>query len=160
MPQHSFRVFADYFQFYIQDEGVDGSLAEAWSDQAVQDHLAVTHGTVGIGTARNMEVPVTIEVLTAEPPLAVEHWDHVVEAGIEIASGRLVVAGCTEYLPTAPRISLAPGQYRARVHYGGLDSLTDDGLDGDDHYHIALWPAPMVGVTILKRHRPSEGRAV
>ena len=30
--------------------------------------------------------------------------------------------------------------YRARIYYGGLNSLSEDGLEGDDHYRVVLWP--------------------
>ena len=33
-----------------------------------------------------------------------------------------------EYFPDAARIEPAPGSYRARIYYGGLSSLSQDGL--------------------------------
>ena len=58
------RLFADYFQFYIQDELAEGNLGEAWSREAVARMIAVVPGVVGIGTFRNWHVPVTLEVPT------------------------------------------------------------------------------------------------
>ena len=69
MSSRTFKIFADYHQFYIQDESADGDLSEAWTDEAVANLLAVVDGTVGVGTVRNMDVPVTIEILSNEPPL-------------------------------------------------------------------------------------------
>ncbi|WP_313013585.1 hypothetical protein [Brevundimonas sp.] len=42
------------------------------------------------------------------------------------------------------------GDYAARVSHGGLDTLSEDGLDGDDRYRIQLWPGPVRPVTVVK----------
>jgi hypothetical protein len=151
MPSHDFTIFADYFQFYIQDEPADGDLSEAWSDEAVARLLAVAPGVVGIGTVRNMDVPVSIEILDKEPILTLSSWDHVVECSMSVQSGRIVVAGCTDYFPDAVRIEVAPGTYRVRVRYSGLNSLSPDGLDGDDRYRLELWQAPAIVPTVIKQ---------
>jgi len=62
----------------------------------------------------------------------------------------LVVAGCTAYTPDAAQVPLAPGLYRARGSFGGLATLSKDGLDGDDHTHFDLWPAAPSGPLCLK----------
>ena len=63
MKSFELALFADYFQFYIQDEAAKGDLSEAWSEEATDRLLAIAPGTIGIGTVRNMEVPIigTIE---------------------------------------------------------------------------------------------------
>jgi hypothetical protein len=50
------------------------------------------------------------------------------------------VAGCTDYFPDAKRIDVTPGIYDVLVAYRNLESLSEDGLDGDDSYHIFLAP--------------------
>jgi hypothetical protein len=145
------NLFADYFQFYPQDESAEGDLSDSWTDEATDRLLAVAPGTVGVGTVRNMEVPVRVDVLEGEPPLDAEEWDHMTECSIQIDSGRLVVAGCTDYFPEATRIPLAPGTYAVRVSYGGLASLSADGLDGDDHYRVQLWPGGATAARVLKQ---------
>ncbi len=60
MSRYELTLFADYHQFYIQDENVDGKLSDAWTDEAVERLLTVAPGTVGIGTVRNVDVPVTM----------------------------------------------------------------------------------------------------
>ncbi len=148
---HSFNLFADYFQFYLQDEAVDGNLSDAWTDEAVARLLAVAPGTVGVGTVRNMEVPVTLEVMPAAPPLNVAAYDHVVECSLSVGGEQLVIAGCTDYFPDAARIAIAPGSYRVRVCFSGLESLSEDGLDGDDRYHLQIWPAPLANIAVVKQ---------
>jgi len=160
MPAYTYRLFADYFQFYLQDEAADGNLGEAWTDQAVEDLLALAPGTIGVGTVRNMEVLVTLEILSAPPALELDGWDQAVECDIDVPTGRLVIAGCTDYFPDAARIALEPGNYRVRIRYGGFDTLSEDGLAGDDRYDLVLWKAAPAGLQVLKRHAPFRKRAV
>jgi len=150
-------LFADYFQFYLQDEGADGDLSDSWTDQAVADLLALAPGAIGVGTVRNMTVPVVVEVLDAPPSGSFDDWDHVAECSISVPSGRLVVAGCTDYFPEARRIEVPPGTYRARVFYGRLTSVSSDGLEGDDHYKVSLWPQPEAASAVLKRRLDTPG---
>jgi hypothetical protein len=156
MTSVALTLFADYFQFYLQDEVVKGDLSESWTEQAVADLLALAPGTIGVGTVRNMDVPVIVDVLDAPPNEPLDRWDHVTECSIEIPSGRLVVAGCTDYFPEAQRIQVVPGAYRARIFYGRLDSLSEDGLDGEDHYKVSLWPSETTGPVVLKRRREAK----
>ncbi len=60
-------LFADYFQFYLQDERADGNLGDSWGEDATARNLAVAPGTVGVGTFRNVDVPVTVDVLETAP---------------------------------------------------------------------------------------------
>jgi hypothetical protein len=155
-----YKLFADYHQFYVQDEGVEGNLGDSWTPEAVARDLAVAPGTVGIGTVRNATVPVVVEIADGEPDDDMNSWDQVTECSIEVASGRLVVAGCTDYFPDAARIEIPRGSYRARVYSGNLQSLSDDGLNGDDHYRVVLWSAAPGPVLILKAYNaPSARRA-
>jgi hypothetical protein len=152
MKSFELSLFADYFQFYIQDEAATGDLSRSWDEEATARMLAIAPGTIGIGTARNMDVPVAVEIRDQEPGDDLPEWDHVVEATLDVASGRIIVAGCSDYLPDAMRIVVPPGSYRVRVSYGALDTLSEDGLSGDDHYRVQLWPASSANFRILK-HR-------
>jgi hypothetical protein len=151
MNRYELTLFADYHQFYIQDENVDGNLSVAWTDGAVERLLAVAPGTVGIGTVRNVDVPVNIAVLEREPIFDADKFDQVVECSIAVESGAIVAAGCTDYFPDAARIKIPSGPYRVRVSFEGLDSLSSDGLEGNDRYHLQLWPAPMGPIDIRKQ---------
>lgn len=151
MSHYKLTLFADYHQFYIQDESVDGDLSDAWTAEAVDRLVAIAPGTVGIGTVRNVDVTVTIAILEQEPPFDAGRFDQVVECSIAVESGTIVAAGCTDYFPDAARINLASGDYRVRANFEGLDSVSADGLDGNDHYHLQLWPAPVGPIEILKQ---------
>ena len=158
MSKHELELFADYFQFYIQDETSDGIDGESWPEADSDRMLAVKKRAIGVGTVRNMDVPVTIEVVDSEPTRDAADWDHVVECSIDLPSGKLVVAGCTDYVPDAVRIELPHGTYRARISYGSLTSVSEDGLDGDDRYRIQLWPGSTIAVHVVKFGNPNATR--
>ncbi|HEY8920555.1 MAG TPA: hypothetical protein VIM87_29150 [Chitinophaga sp.] len=134
-------LFADYFQFYIQDENAAGDLSNSWTQEAVDRLLALAPGTIGVGTVRNMHVPVIVKIFDSEPEMIVdnEHIAQINECNLDTNTGRLVLAGCTDYFPDAIRIEVTPGIHRARIYYGNLDKISEDGLDGEDFYEIHLW---------------------
>lgn len=146
-----FKLFADYYQFYLQDETASGDLSESWTDEAVNRLLAISPGVIGVGTVRNMEVPVAVEIAENEPSEDFTNWDQVNECSLEVKSGRIVVAGCTDYFPDAARIEVQPGIYRARIYYGELNSLSGNGLYGTDNYKVVLWKAPLAPVRVMKQ---------
>lgn len=152
MTNIKFELFADYFQFYLQDEQSDGIDGDSWTDSASNARLALEANAFAVSTARNMEVPVEIAVSDTSPDLDLSLWDHVVKFSIGVPSGRLVVAGCTDYFPDAERIFLDGGCYEVRVLYANLDKLSADGLDGDDHYRVELWKGHATPLKVLKQH--------
>lgn len=147
-------LFADFTQSYIEDEEANATadeVADAWTPAANAALLAPGRGFVRIGTVRPMDVPVEIRVEEAAPSLAVDQFDHVAEASVGFPTGRLVVAGNSDYWADAARITVPPGTYRVRVLMRGLDTLSADGLDGEDTYCVALWSAPEAPPRVLKR---------
>jgi hypothetical protein len=146
-----FQLFADYFQFYLQDEPAKGDLSKSWSKEATARMLAVAPGTVGIGTTQNTHVAVLLEVHDEEPPIDLAEWDHVAECSLDVGSGRIVIAGCTDYFPDADRLEVPPGHYRARVSFGVLTRGSDGGLPGEDHYRVQLWLNSAIAPRTLKQ---------
>lgn len=136
---YNFDLFADYFQIYLQDEKAEVDLSKIWTEEAIDRKLALAPGIICVGTARNMTVPLTIEVHDDAPEETQGDWNQINECNIEVPSGKLVVLGCTDYFPDAARIDLMPGNYFARIYYGGLESISWNGLDGEDHYVVRLW---------------------
>jgi len=113
--------------------------------------VAPGRGFVRFGTLRAMDVPVEVRVEESAPPVDLDDYDHAVEASVEFPSGRLVVAGNSDYWPDAARINVNAGPHRVRALYSGLDTLSSDGLEGDDAYTVVLWPAAASEVAVLKR---------
>ncbi|MDR6873426.1 hypothetical protein J2Y55_004450 [Bosea sp. BE125] len=143
-------IFADYFQFYIQDETANDDFGSLWTDEAVERLFAASVQSVGVGTVRNMTVPVVVSLHAQEPPADFGEWDMVNEGSFTVRSGSVAIAGCTDYLPDAPRLSVPPGSYRVRASYAGLDTVSEDGLEGDDFYRVQLWPAPTAPLAVVK----------
>jgi len=132
-----FEIFADYHQFYLQDDDPSfGDLSNAWTEDATARLLAVAPRVIGIGTVRNMNVPVLVTFHNSRPAINEDNWDHIVAASLRVDSGKIVIAGCTDYFPDAARIEVEPGTYEAIVCYSNLSSVSEDGLNGEDAYHI------------------------
>ncbi|WP_419896501.1 hypothetical protein [Roseomonas sp. USHLN139] len=148
---HDGPIFADYFQFLLQDAALRERPAPPWDEATLADGVVAMPGLLAFATARNMQVPVAAELLPAEPALDLGGVDHAVEASLE-SRGMLILAGGTDYLPTAARLPVPAGPLRVRLLCRGLDRLSEDGLAGEDSYRLLLWPAALAGVAVLKRH--------
>lgn len=149
-PFYQYELFADYHQIVLLD-GIETALPEDVTDADIGRRLGIGPGSVVIHTARNMMVPVTVEILGHPPaPDAFAAWDHVTECDLTIRTGAVIIAGLTHIMETSPRIPLANGNYRVRTCHGNLGTISADGLDGDDSYTILLWRAPPQGVAVLK----------
>ncbi|MGW5305593.1 hypothetical protein ACWERF_16880 [Streptomyces griseoluteus] len=150
-------LFADYFQLHVSDADSDGDLSDAWTDQAVADHLAVARDALGIGTAVNVNVSATVALLPQEPVDDSPEFDHVVEASLNVSLGRLTVLGCTDYAPEAATFEVLPGWNRVRVSRSNLARATEADVDSDkspetiEKVRIQVWPAPEAPSKIIKR---------
>ena len=151
MQRHELQIFADYHQFYLQDDDDSyGDLSDAWTEEATERLLAVAPHVVGIGTVRNVNVPVSIEIYERQPSIDHSEWDQLNLASLEVTTGRLVVAGCTDYYPDAVRIEMPPGTYEVLVCYSGLDTISENGLEGNDRYSVAIYPGKLQEPQVLK----------
>jgi hypothetical protein len=154
MARYYFEVFADYFMFDLLDDGVDRSVPTI-EEEDLSDRVIVSEGAVTIMTARNMSVPMLLEIGASPPGEAVyseiETWDHIVECSIRIKSGRLAIWGNGEYYPDCPRVSVEPGTYEVRIFHGGLTTLSEDELDGNDVYWVVLTPGQPIEKKVIKR---------
>jgi hypothetical protein len=143
---HDLTLFADYYQFYLQDESADGNLSEAWSPEAVTRYLATGPGVVGVRTTSAAVVPVSIELWDTSPIEDFLAFWRVSECSLGIEGRSLVVAGCTEHLPDARRIAVLPGTYRVRVSFAGSEAEAPT----QERYRVQLWPAPAVQPHVIK----------
>ncbi|MYN18412.1 hypothetical protein GTP81_16805 [Rugamonas sp. FT107W] len=60
---HRFTIFADYFQFIIQDENSKDDFGTLWNDDAVASMVAVGETSLSLGTLRNVDVAVAVLLL-------------------------------------------------------------------------------------------------
>jgi hypothetical protein len=145
-----FTVFADYFQFIVQDENAEDDFAAIWTDEALVAQTAFGMSAVCAGTLRNVEVPVEIVVAEADPRISLEVVDHAVEGSIEVPSGRLVVMGCTDYFADATRLEVQPGTYQVLAVMTGIESIKTEWEPANDKYIVYLWPGPARPSKLLK----------
>ncbi len=138
MSTFQFDVFADYFQVLVCDGGSESSISDAWNEQAIRDMFISTENEFSFNTARNMDVPIEIVICNKTPAIELSKWDHIVQCCLNVTTGCLYILGVSDFLPEAKQIAVESGQYIAWILYGGLDSISSDGLEGDDHYQIIL----------------------
>lgn len=147
---HTFNLFADYFQFVVQDEESDDDFATIWTADALSAQTAFGRSAICPGTLRNVEVPVEVVVTDEDPLVSLDDVDHAVEGSVEFPSGRVVVMGCTQYFPDAPRFDVQPGTYRALAVMTGTDSIQNEWDPADDKYIVYLWPGSARKPKLLK----------
>jgi len=142
------KLLADYRQIHLLDGAGKGDLTEAWTAQATDDRVASAKTIIGIGAERDEQVLVTAIPLAAAPGDDADKFDHVTEASLAVASGQLVIMGCTDYLPDAKRLALKPGSYRVRSSHTGL-------AKGPEKIRLQIWPAAKSQPTVVKRWAPA-----
>jgi hypothetical protein len=150
-PRHRCRlgIFADYHQFYVWDpEASRRQAPEQWTDQDVADRAKVAPGVVVICPARNMEVPVEVGIWDSEPRVIFSAWQHVVEAPLA-TTGLIEVHECTD--GSRACFTVEPGDYTVRALYRGLDTLSEDGLQGKDFYEVQIWRSACSGFRVVRR---------
>jgi hypothetical protein len=93
---------------------------------------------------------VTVRLLRKRPIIAGNEWDHVVEGGLIIRSGRLHLYGPDDTGTNEASISLPSGSYSLIVCGRGFDSTNEYGDEGSDSYTLVLWPGPPLDRRVRK----------
>ncbi len=137
---HKFTLFADYFQFHLLDEASKDDFSTMWTEDALKRMLAVGQTALCAGTLRNVDVEAEISVLKSEVIIDPSGYDHIVEASLSIPTGKLVVMGCTDFMPDAPRINLQAGNYQVLYAVSGVDTIKTEWEPAEDKYVHHLWP--------------------
>lgn len=151
VPRHRCRlsVLADYHQFYISDPKLSRQHApENWSNDDISNRAKVEPGLVAICPVRNVRVPVEVGIWDSEPHVIFGAWQHVIEAPLE-TTGLIEVEGCLDQ--TNAHFSVEPGNYTVRGLFRGLDTLSEDGLEGNDFYEIQIWKSPCNGLRVIRQ---------
>ncbi|MGW9129367.1 hypothetical protein [Streptomyces sp. NPDC055681] len=104
----------------------------------------------------NVNVSGTVFILPQEPSDDSSEFDHVVEAGLDVSLGRLMVLGCMDYAPDAAAFEVPSGWNRVRVSRGNLARAAQVDIDSDESpgttekMRIQVWPAPESPAKIIK----------
>lgn len=166
-------VFADYYQFYVQDVeahdaemraggGTDVDRVPAgWTEEAVNVHrIGVEPHSISVGTARRDFVETTLEAHTGPPPLELTEAEHIVEADVQIPTGLLHVLGCLEDPAPEHRVEVPPGRYRVRVSYlpSGPPPVEFNPSEPGDHltYRVDIWAAPEPSALVVVKQGPKQ----
>src|SRR5690349_20834568 len=117
MPQHiqaaslqrslAILLSAECQQFYIQDEYAERNLD--WDEESSRDRLALAPGTINVGTISDGVLPVELEISPSPPSLDLDLWDRVIECGISLPSGRVILGGCFDEPEKSARLHVCPG---------------------------------------------------
>lgn len=148
------ELFADYHQVYLCDAVDPPRLPEEWLDDHLRQRVNLVDRALVLSTARNVDVPLKVELHTARPTPDLALVDHAVECSLLVPSGKIIIAGLTDDIKTARQVAVPAGELRTLVLFAGLATLSEDGLEGDDHYTVHLWPEKHSGIVV---HRQWEG---
>jgi len=139
--------YTQYSQFYMTD-------GDLWTDIAYYQRMAYDKGFLAVRTECYGPVKSLLEIKNVGSNVGkLEEYDHVVEGKIDIETGVLQVQDC----PTSnvvQEVELPSGLYSVRVYSKGLKTVEGD--EGDDFYHIVIWPAMDNDkkVKVLKQYTP------
>lgn len=127
---------ADYYQIQVFDAESETDLGDFWTEEATAEGVVTADDALAIITSTNLHVGVSVDVLEREPSAPDANADHVVEGDLRVPSGKVVVMGCTDYLPDATRVDVGRGWHRVRaVRFGaGEESAVEEQL------RLSIWP--------------------
>jgi hypothetical protein len=142
-------VYSEYGQFQLADR--DSNAKFDWDAAANERHVAIGRDVLSIATTTMFgDVVVTVELFVSEPPIDLAAADHMVEASLNVSSGRSSITSISSNIPL--NVELRPGWFRVRVTGRNLaaGAFNEPERQGDDRYLVQLWPAPATPPVLLK----------
>jgi hypothetical protein len=146
------QVGIDHGQFVACDPDAPLDI-DSYGDVAMRQGLAIWGGNGGITvfTASHWtQTEVRVSLSSERPALASADWDHLVEGGLIVRSGRLHIYGPEDTGINEASISLPSNSYSLIVCGRHFDTLNEYGDEGDDSYGLLLWPGPPLERSVLK----------
>jgi hypothetical protein len=146
------RVNVDHGQFIACDPQAALNI-DSYDARATREGLALWggHGGVTVFTASHWTEADVVIALSAERPAVLEaEWDHVVEGGLVIQSGRLHLYGPEDTGINEVVLDVPPGIYSMVVCGRDFDSTDAFGDDGTDSYALLLWPGSRLERRVVK----------
>ena len=126
---------------------------DSYGGSAQRQGLAMWGGNGGITvfTASHWtETEVRVRLLSERPAITETEWDHLVEGGLIIRSGRLHIYGPEDTGTNEAPITLPSGSYSLMVCGRRFDSTNEYGDEGNDTYTLALWHGPPLERRVLR----------
>jgi hypothetical protein len=148
MEKHDLLFFTEYYQFYIQDADTKAQTdtTDFWNEAADKNRMAFGEGLLGVTVAKYAEINVEVRISDAQPIKDLTA-DHIVEAPLQLASGKLQIKNCTNN-DTVLEKEMKKGKYAVRVSSHKLDTVFND--KGDDYYVVEIWKSEDVELKLLK----------
>jgi hypothetical protein len=145
-------VAIDHGQFIAcdPDAGLD---IESYGERAQREGLAVwgRNGGITVFTASHWtRTEVSVALSLERPSISEADWDHVVEAGLVIRSGRMHIYGPEDTGIHEASISVDSQAYSLIVCGRDFDSTNEYGDEGRDSYALMLWPGKPLDRRVLK----------
>ena len=150
MKTYDLKFSSEYYQFYILDSQSEGKTdaPDFWNDDAGVRKLAIGDAILGVTIATYGNVNGELRVLDKKPT---EHKeaDHIIEASLNVLSGKLQIRDCTNY-EIQLELNLEKELYRIRISSFGLETVSGD--QGNDSYCIEIWKSKFEKPELIKRH--------
>ena len=154
-----FAPVADHLTFVLVDAEAESGVPDGGSfdNVPVEWRIGVDPYAIVVCTARMDVVPVVLSIHQDPPPgEPLDSFDHVVEADVELPSGKLAVTGSAQLPTEVEPVFLKPGRYRVRVAFVQTDkqptgTLADQSGDFLE-YRVTMWPTEVAsGGRVLKQ---------
>ncbi|GAA5185344.1 hypothetical protein GCM10025771_41120 [Niveibacterium umoris] len=147
----AFVIFADYNQFFLLDDALQPSYPEHIPAGAFEQRVQTLPNLLAIYTASAGNVSVSVVTNENEPEVSLEAWSHAVQGAISVPSRRLLLAGCSDYLPECPRVSVPATDCRFLLVGRGFEH------GSAEEYRIHLWPGPQRSTFVVKQYDVRRG---
>jgi hypothetical protein len=149
MEKYDLHFFTEYYQFYILDASTKAQTdaVDFWNAAADKNKIAIGDGLLGVTVAKYADIKVEVRICETKP-LENAAADHIVEAPLLLASGKLEFKDCTSF-DTIFETEMENGKYAVRVSSYKLDTVVND--NGDDYYVVEIWKSEDVLVKLLKK---------
>jgi hypothetical protein len=152
-------VYSEYGQFQLADR--DSPAIFDWDAAASERHLAIGQDVLSVATTTMFgEVVVRVEAWGNQPPIDPGASDHIVEASIELSTGRASITSLSSDI--ALDHALQPGWFRVRAEGRNLaeGDFGNPDRKGHDTYLLRLWPEAAAPPVVLKAwHAWSDSQA-
>jgi hypothetical protein len=149
---YKLNFYTQYHQFYISDRESPKKTEENgfWTEDATRSRLAIGNGILGVGLECYGSFKGELILLDSkEDHIEYDHYDHIVEGGLNVKSGILQVLDCPNS-NIELEVKIKADKYRARIYSLNLASVVAD--SGNDYYKIEIWPDLNMERTVLKQY--------
>jgi hypothetical protein len=151
MKTISLKILADYFHIKLVSDLDKDDHSPTWNDEEMEVMVSAGTYCVYVFTVRNMNVPLTIHVSDGIPIINQEEFDQIVECSIDCSSGYLEIENAIECMDSVCTQLLPSGFYGAYVCFKNLNSISEDGIEGNDSYQVFLWRIPsLYPINVMK----------